>query len=321
MIPLPLTDLRARFGERLQTDVLLARYTSARVGGPADALILTESADELAEAVEWLWAADLPFKILGGASNVLVSDAGMRGTVILNRAHISSGMAFMAFNANAEPPSVWVESGVHLAAVARRAAQLGLAGLEWAAGIPGTVGGAVVGNAGAYHGDMAGNLLLAEILQPGNAEQPEAALRQRWPVEKLGYSYRSSILKHAGSGKQPVVLAAQLKLAHSTPEEVQGRMEALSENRRRAQPPGASMGSMFRNPPGDYAGRLVEAAGLKSTRIGDAQISPLHANFFINLGNANAADIYGLIQLARNCVVEKFGIVLELEIELVGEWV
>ena len=156
------------------------------------------------------------------------------------------------------------------------------------------------------------------------------ATRAEWPQEKLGFSYRSSVLKRGeptsavqdGSASQPrtVVLAAVLRLERSSAVAVKARSDELLAYRRRTQPPGASMGSMFKNPAGDYAGRLIEAAGLKGARQGQAEISTLHANFFINRGRATAADIYSLICLAQQAVLEQFGVALELEIELLGEW-
>lgn len=302
--------LQAVFGDRMQQHTSLARYTSARVGGPADILLQVDSTDELASAAAHLWAWEIPFFVLGGGSNLLISDRGVRGVVLLNRARQ------VQFNERVDPPSVWAESGAGLGLVARQAALRGLGGLEWAAAIPGTIGGAVVGNAGAHGGDMAGNLQLAEILHLSESQaEPE---RQQWPLEKLEYVYRSSSLKR-NPGKS-VVLSALLHLEHSTPESVQARLDQFAVHRRRTQPPGASMGSMFKNPPGDYAGRLIEAAGLKGTQIGGAQISTRHANFFINLGDATAADVYALIQQARQKVAERFGVQLELEIELLGDW-
>jgi UDP-N-acetylmuramate dehydrogenase len=310
--------LRTNFGSRLQEQAPLARLTAARLGGPADALLEVENSQELMDAVLLAWEHDWPFIVLGGGSNVLVSDAGVRGLVILNRARQ------VRFDEQAEPPTVWAESGVNFGLLARQAAQRGLAGLEWAAGIPGTLGGAVVGNAGAHGGDMAGNLILAEILHLPDDGQQGKPERQVWPVEKLEYAYRSSVLKRQGrtdrSRPSAVVLAAQLRLERSTPAQAQARIEEFVAYRKRTQPPGASMGSMFKNPPGDYAGRLIEAAGLKGARLGEAQISPVHANFFINLGNASARDIRALIELAQETVLRKFGVALELEIELIGEW-
>ncbi len=295
--------LRAAFGDRLQENLMLAPYTSARIGGLADALITAHSADELAEIVTRLWALDLDYLILGGGSNVLVSDQGVRAMVVLNKAK--------AVRFDLDPqPAVWAELGVVFANLARRTAEKGLAGLEWAAAVPGTVGGAVYGNAGAFGGDMAGNLIWAELLTPFGREQ--------WPVEKMVYSYRSSLLK--GGKVTGVVLSAYLRLEVSTKEAVRVKIDEFTRQRKATQPPGASMGSMFKNPPGDFAGRLIEAAGLKGTRIGNAEISPVHANFFINHGETRASDVRALLELAQKTVADKFGVELELEIEMIGEW-
>lgn len=297
--------LRAVFGDRLQENVLLSGYTSARIGGPAEALLFVRSADELAEAAEVLWGLEVPFVLLGAGSNVLVSDRGVRGVVIINRARR------IHFRLQDEPPGVTAESGATLNDLAQRAARLGLSGMEWAATVPGTLGGAVYGNAGAFGGDMAGNLRWVELLVRG-------AGRQTWPVEQMEYGYRTSRLKRE---RLPVmILQADLTLQRGDPQAIRGQMAEFSARRRSTQPPGASMGSMFKNPPGDYAGRLIEAAGLKGRRLGNAEISPVHANFFVNHGQARAADVKALIELARQTVRQKFGVELELEIELIGEW-
>jgi UDP-N-acetylmuramate dehydrogenase len=259
-----LTTMRQKFGERLQTEVELARYTSARVGGPAEVLLVAHSANELAEMVTTLWELELPFLMLGGGSNVLV---------------------------------------------------------EWAAGIPGTLGGAVVGNAGAFGADLSANLVVAEILHhiPSMEAMDQSPVRrEQWAKDRFEYAYRSSVLKK-GAGTA-IVLSARLQLERSTAQVVQARMDEHTVIRHRTQPPGASTGSMFKNPPGNYAGRLIDAAGLKGTQIGGAQISPLHGNFFINLGKASASELYQLVELAQRTVAEKYGIDLELEIQLVGDW-
>lgn len=300
---LPVDLLRDRFGDSLQTDVPLAKYTSARIGGNADAFLTAQTSADLAEIVRVCWALELPYLVIGGGSNMLISDTGVREIVILNK---SRKVSF-----DLDVPSVWAESGTNFGALARQAGRKNLAGLEWAAGIPGTVGGAVVGNAGAHGGDTAGNLILAEVLHRTEG-------RQQLPPEDLAYAYRSSKLKrHPGKA---VVLSASFQLAHSRPEPIKEKMDEYLAFRRRTQPPGASMGSMFKNPDGDFAGRLIDAAGLKGARIGDAQISELHANFFINHGDAMASDVYALISKARQTVEERFGVRLELEIELVGDW-
>jgi UDP-N-acetylmuramate dehydrogenase len=298
--------LREVFGPALQENVVLANFTTAHVGGRALALLPVHTLVELEKAVRLLWEMDAPFHVLGSGSNVLVSDAGFAGVAVINRARN------VKVDVHHEPFSVWAESGANLGTVARQVALRGLAGLEWAATIPGTVGGAVYGNAGAQGGDMRGNLLVAEILHPtlGRAE---------WTVEQMGYDYRSSTLKRE-IGRKAVILAGRMQLWQSTPETVQARMDEFADRRRQTQPPGASLGSMFKNPPGDYAGRLIEAAGLKGSRAGDAEISSQHANFFINHGHATGKDVETLIGRARKAVFEQFGVRLELEVELLGEW-
>jgi len=301
-------SLSALLGKVLKEREPLARYTSARIGGPADYLALAENADELARLVKAAWQADIKFFILGGGSNVLVSDAGVRGLVIVNRARA------VQFREQDERVVVRAESGANLGIVARQCCLRGLGGLEWAATVPGTVGGAVFGNAGAHGGEIAGNLLMAEILQHAGTVRP-------WSRDELGFSYRTSALKRQkASDRENIVLAAEFALTRGSALELQAKVDEFTAHRKRTQPPGASLGSMFKNPPGDYAGRLIEAAGMKGKRIGNMGISNLHANFFVNLGQARAADVLALIHMAHETVKSKFGVDLELEVELIGEW-
>jgi len=306
--PLNIALLNQVFGSQVQANASLARYTAARVGGPADALIEVRTSKELEVVVSTCWQNEIPCDIFGGGSNVLVSDLGLRSLVIVNRAR----------RVRFDEREIWAESGVNFSSLARQAASRGLGGLEWAAGIPGTLGGAVFGNAGAHGGDMSGCLKMAEILHRRGMEGEASFQREEWPVERLGYDYRNSVLKSVSG--DAIVLAATLQLVNRSSEVVQAKMDRFGRQRRRTQPPGASMGSMFKNPPGDFAGRLIDEAELKGTRIGEAEISNLHANFFVNLGGASAADIYGLLKLAQRRVMEQSGIKLELEIELLGEF-
>lgn len=299
----PIDVLYARLGDKVKENVLLAPYTSARIGGPADILVVADDVAELVRIVKLLWKQEMPFTILGGGSNVLVSDKGIRGVVVLNRAKA------VRFHGG-DQPSVTVESGVVFSNLANRCASKGFAGLEWAATVPGTIGGAVYGNAGAFGGDMAGNLIWAELLTDTS--------REKFTVEQMGYEYRTSVLKR-GEVKA-IVLSAELSLKNSTKEEAIVNIQQFSAHRKATQPPGASMGSMFKNPNGDYAGKLIEACGLKGTRIGNAEISPLHGNFFINHANTRAEDIRALVELVQKTVKEKQGVELELEIEFVGDW-
>lgn len=305
MTELPLEMLRSAFGTRLQENVSLSGYSTSHTGGSARAMISVLNSVQLATAVQWLWDHAIPFVILGNGSNILFSDHGMDQVVVHNRAKA------IKINAAVEPPTVWAESGANLGTIARQAALHGLGGLEWASTIPGTLGGAVYGNAGAFGSDMSQTLVLADILH-------RTLGKVSWNSGQMEYAYRSSVLK-----RQPgdaVVLSAVLGASHADREQITAKMAELSEKRRRSQPPGASMGSMFKNPAGDFAGRLIEAAGLKGTRIGGAEISPIHGNFFVNDGTATATDIHQLIVLVQKTVHEKFNVDLELEVECLGNW-
>lgn len=311
MIPATMTRLGSphweklytAFGERIQRDVPLARYTAARVGGTADFLVVAESVDHLVDAVSLLWSLEIPFIVLGGGSNVLVSDEGVREVVILNRAR--------EITIDAGNCMVWAASGASFGQMARKVSSMGFQGLEWATGIPGTVGGAVYGNAGAHGSDVAKTLIVAEILH-----QDES--RKQYTAARMGYGYRSSILKRESIGA--VILSASFRFEEGTRNAAKELVDQYAAWRKQNQPPGASMGSMFKNPPGDFAGRLIELAGLKGVRIGGTTISPVHANFFVNNGEAKAGDILALVRFAQKTVLEKFGVELPLEIELIGEW-
>ena len=203
--------LISTLGDHLQRDVSLARYTAARIGGAADWLIEVQSADQLADTVTRLWDLDIPFFIFGGGSNVLVSDAGLREVVILNKARR------IQFNRDGSQPTVLAESGTNFGLMARQCAQQGLSGLEWAAGVPGTVGGAVFGNAGAHGSEVAGSFQLAEILH----RSKRGPVRENWPLELFKFEYRSSALKR--DQNEAVILAAQFKLLPGNPDEIQAR--------------------------------------------------------------------------------------------------
>ena len=300
-----MAKLREVFGEALQQDAVMANYTTARVGGSVPALIAINTLEELAQAAQTLWSLDVPFSLLGSGSNILVSDHGLDQVILLNRANN------LEIDSESESPSVTAESGAILGTVARQTARKGLSGMEWAAPVPGTVGGAVYGNAGAHGSDVASSLKVAKILHAKKGVE-------EWPVERLAYQYRSSILKRE---KMPVViLSAVFNLVPTSREEAKAKISEFQAHRKGTQPPGASMGSMFKNPPNDYAGRLIEAAGLKGKRIGQAMISPVHANFIVNLEDAKAQDIYRLLVLAQKTVKDQFGVELEPEIELIGEF-
>ncbi len=296
------TTLRPLVGDRLKLNEPLSRYTAARLGGPADALVSVDSVELLADVMRHAWDQQWSVRILGGGANVLISDQGFRGLVVIN--------ASKKIRIN-DDGLITAESGAVMTHIARLTMSKGLAGFEWAVSVPGTLGGGIVNNAGAHGSDMAATLRCAEVIFPG-------APVETWPVERLAYGYRSSALK--GRQTSFLVLSGQLQLAPGhDPAELQARADEFIAHRKRTQPPGASLGSMFKNPPGDYAGRLIEAAGLKGTQIGGVVISPVHGNFFVNTGNGTASDYLQLIRLAQQTVQDKFGVSLSLEIELLGE--
>ena len=305
------TQMRFReiFGEGFKVNESMARYTSARVGGPAEMFVTVENATELQLAVELAYAQRIPFVVIGGGSNILVADNGINGLVIHNRArdvhYRHTGLSVVCTS----------ESGMNLSSLARQCIAKGLGGLEWAVSVPGTVGGAVVGNAGAHGGDMAGNLLSATIWEPGNG-------LRIYSSEELDYGYRQSSLKQekASEGPRRIVLSAEIELKPEAVEVLVARADGFVARRKETQPGGASMGSMFKNPENYYAGYLIEAAGLKGFRFGGAQISEKHANFFVNDEGATAEDVRSLIAEAWNSVREKFGVEMELEVELLGNW-
>jgi UDP-N-acetylmuramate dehydrogenase len=300
-----LEKLRAQFGRHLQENVRMANFTTMKVGGPADALLIAHSADTLAEYVSTLWEMDAPAAVLGSGSNLLVSDKGIRGIVVINHAHN------IKINTHSAPITVWAESGALMSNVGRLLTVRGLSGMEWAATVPGTVGGAVYGNAGAFGKETCSSLIKADVLH-------KVSGRADWTCEQLEYSYRASKFKR--DTEEAVILSALFEVSGGNQQEIHENVEKYRQRRLSTQPPGPSMGSVFRNPPDDKAGRLIEAVGLKGKKIGGAIISPKHANFIINEGDASAQDVIDLLVLARESVEKKFKITLIPEIEVVGDW-
>lgn len=305
----PAASEDAALPSRVQCAAGLSRYTAARIGGAADWLIVADrDAADLVAILRAAWAATIPTRVLGGGSNVLIGDGGWRGLIVIDAVR----------TVLYEQDTVRVSAGHGLIALARLCAGRGLAGLEWAAGVPGTVGGAVVGNAGAHGGDMAGNLTPtgpAITLIDADHSTPYTLTHA-----DLAYGYRASALK-ARTDKRFLVLEATLRLPPNNPADIAARLDEYSAYRKRTQPPGASLGSIFKNPPGDYAGRLIEVCGLKGYTVGAAQVSPVHANFFINVGGAAcAADYAALIDQVQARVHAATGVLLHPEIERLGDF-
>ncbi len=304
-----MNSLQKLLGPRLRANEMLSKYTAARLGGPADWLYIANAKnlqEELVHVIQTAWSEGLPVRVIGGGANILVSDKGFRGLVVVNR------ISEIEFGAWHDGRNVSASGGAGLTSLARLCAARGLSGLEWAISVPGTVGGAVVNNAGAHGGDMAGALADVVVLEVERGPQ-------LYNCDDLHYAYRYSDLK-ARADKRFIVLLATFCLHPDDPAQITARMESFIEYRKRTQPPGASLGSIFKNPPGDYAGRLIEACGLKGYRIGNVQVSPSHANFFINIGAASASDYWALIQYVQQRVAQQSGVELDLEIELVGDW-
>jgi len=300
----------------VQREEPMSRHCTWRAGGPAEAFAVAESVEQLSTAFVTARRSGTPIFVLGAGSNILVSDEGICGLVLKNNARKIEvvGEGGNATGEEEQAVVVRAESGALLSYAASFAAEQGLTGLEWAVGIPGTIGGAVVGNAGA-HGSCIADRLRSVTMLDSSGETICAS------AADLGLGYRTSRLKgRSTAGDSPVILAAELALQRGKPEEIRQRMDAYAKNRRSAQPKGHSAGSVFRNPPGAFAGLLIEQAGLKGVMLGGAEISRQHANFIINRGQAKARDIWNLIELVRRTVAACYGVDLDLEIELVGSW-
>ncbi|MFQ5658068.1 MAG: UDP-N-acetylmuramate dehydrogenase [Candidatus Methylomirabilales bacterium] len=278
----------------------LGKYTSFGLGGPADVMVFPQGLEDVQAALSLCRQDGMPYLVLGGGSNLLVRDGGFRGMVL----HI--GGVFL--HLEADEGRVRAGAGVRLSRLVAFCSKLALAGMESLAGVPGTIGGAVRGNAGAFGGSISDHLTAVRLV---TREGNECLLAR----DRLEFSYRRSLLPEGC-----VVFETAYELTPGDPVQIRRRVSETLLQRNRQQPvEWRSAGSVFQNPPGDYAGRLVEKAGLKGVRIGGACISPKHGNFIINLGGATAADILALVDLMRDRVREELGVELELEVRVVGE--
>jgi UDP-N-acetylmuramate dehydrogenase len=294
------TEIERRVrGEHLR-DAALASRTTIRVGGPADLLVRPAGPDALAELLRATRELGVPLAILGGGANTLVADAGVRGVVLRLPPDLvpeDGGGTRLVLGAGQPTSRLWI-----------RGHALGLVGMEFVAGIPGTLGGAVAMNAGTTIGEMKDLVSRVELATADGVGFV--------PARELGFAYRTCRLPPGA-----VVTRVELVLREGDVAESERLMQADRERRRRTQPlDRPTFGSTFRNPPGDFAGRLIEAVGLKGHRVGHATWSDVHANFVSNLGGATARDVLALLNLARSRVKEAFGIVLEAEVRLLGEF-
>ena len=299
------SDIQRRVGVKTSRDEPLARFTTMRVGGPADLFATVHNLFELRALVRFARQRDLPHFVLGRGSDLVISDRGIRGLVIQDRAEGSrvDGDRYVA------------DAGVPMARAATETQKAGLTGLEFGLAIPGTVGGAVWANAGAHDADVAGVLVAARVLDGAGSEAVV-------PAADLGLSYRDSRFKrHGGDGPPELILDATFQLAAADPDTIKARLDEIRRWRQTHQPLGLpSAGSVFRNPSGDSAGRLIEDAGLKGFRIGGAVVSEKHANFIVNDQKGTAADVRRVGDHVRNVIAKRTGIELVYEVEFVGDW-
>ena len=297
-------------------DEPLKRYTAWKIGGPADALLEPRDADEFIHAVEKAREHGIPVTVLGGGTNVLVRDGGIRGLTIR--------LAKSLTGVEIEGQRVIAEAGVLYPVLANTTASNGLQGLEFATGIPGTVGGAVYMNAGAYDSETKDVLAWADVYRDGtvtrmtNVETLQATSQHPPPSPEtsLLLSYRHSVLQDHPDW---FVLRAGYTLAQGDPEELRARIKEFRLQRMNGSPNRPSCGSTFKRPPDDFPGRVIEAAGLKGTRVGQIEVSPVHANYFVNLGGGTAEDVLELMALVREKVRERLGVELEPEVRVIGE--
>ena len=286
----------------VKTDEPMADHTTFRVGGPADFFVEIGDLEELREIIDYLHKTEYDFFILGNGSNLLVGDKGYQGVVL----HLGSRFAEYSVTGNV----VTAQAGAMLSTVAKAAAAKGLTGMEFAAGIPGTIGGAIVMNAGAYDGEMQ-QVITKVTVMTADGEVMEL------DNETMEFGYRTSIIKN----RPFIVLSAQMVLKKGNAEEIHAKIEELNARRRSKQPLELpSAGSTFKRPEGHFAGKLIMDAGLRGSRIGGAQVSEKHCGFIVNLGNASAADIYELMEEVTEKVEEQFSVRLEPEVVRLGDF-
>ena len=288
--------------EQILEEEPMKKHTTFRIGGPAEHLILPQTTEEIADVIKLCRQEEIPWYIVGNGSNLLVADEGVRGVVI---------QLLRNFNQiQVEGCQIRMQAGAQNAAVAKRALDASLTGFEFAAGIPGTIGGAVVMNAGAYGGEM------KDILKEVTVLDPNGMIRTI-PAEELELGYRTSIIARKGY----VVLEAVIVLKTGDPKEIKAAMDELKEKRVTKQPlEYPSAGSTFKRPEGYFAGKLIMDAGLRGFSVGGAQISEKHCGFVIIKGNATAKDVTELMDETKKIVMEKFGVALEPEVKRLGQF-
>lgn len=297
---IPLDDIRKSFRGRIALNEPMERYTTFRIGGAADIYLEPLDKEDALALITYLRGQSLPYVLMGNGSNILVSDQGVRGAVV----NLEVGFSYVR---NQDDGTVVAGAGIKLAKFVDFCIGNGYAGTEMLAGIPGTLGGAVIMNAGAYGGEISDHMIAVELIRGSKL--------MTISKDDAGFAYRTSALQG------DVILEASFQFPSGQKENMKTVRRQTLLKRNSSQPvQWGNAGSIFKNPKGDFAARLIQECGLKGTTIGGAQISELHANFIINRGQATAADVMALIQVARQAVLEKFAIELELEVKLIGDW-
>ncbi|MDU1412166.1 MAG: UDP-N-acetylmuramate dehydrogenase [Clostridium sp.] len=286
--------------DNIKTDEVMRKHTSFKVGGPADVMVYPVNFNMVKNLISFFKTNNINYYVMGNGSNLIIKDGGFRGVVInltkLNEITVNDD-------------TIIAQCGALLSLVARRALEKGLTDLEFAAGIPGSIGGAIAMNAGAYDGDMS-KVVVSALVIDDNGEILELSR------DELQLSYRNSIVLNKGY----VVLETKLKLHHGDAEAIKAKMNDFAERRRSKQPlEYPSAGSTFKRPEGYFAGKLIQDAGLKGKSVGDAQVSEKHSGFIINKGNATAREIMELINVVQNTVFDMYGVELHTEVRIVGE--
>lgn len=286
-------------------DEPMGRHTTLRIGGPADAWLAPSTIAAVQRVRRLCAQAGLPCRALGAGSNLLVRDGGVRGVLLASER--LRGLQFSPPDADGLT-TVYVEAGVSTGKLLSQATRRGLGGVEFLGGVPGSIGGGLVMNAGTYLGEFKDVTVQVDSVDAGGELVPR-------PAAACGFVYRGSALPPG-----EVIVAGHLRLPPRPIAEIEQAVRALRDRRREREPHGfPNAGSIFKNPPGDFAGRLIEACGLKGTRVGDAEVAGVHANWILNVDKARAQDVLALIELVQAAVVTKFRVKLELEVKVMGE--
>lgn len=308
----PAIEIAERPRLKVQPEASMSLYTTMRIGGPADFLVRAQDADDIVASVRWAAAEGLPVTVIGGGSNLLVTDGGIRGLVIIARTPGERAAKLLDVQDLGDRVEISVGAQAPLSWVGRYCAEQGWAGMDWGVGLPGQIGGATVDNAGAHGAELKDHLVAIDLLTESGEIERKAA---NW----LAPTYRMTRIKGEPRPRPWIVLHSIFHLPKEDPVELVRLANEHAEFRKNTQPTGACSGSTFANPPGDYAGRLLEQAGLKGYTLGAMQLSPKHANWVVNTGGGTAMEAWALIQHARSVILERDGVDLRPEVERVGE--